>query len=213
MNTNEQEFLCVKSLSIRRGNQLVLKGLEFSLSVGTGLCLQGANGSGKTTLLRCLAGLVDSDRGQIYIAGDVANSLMRTQSCIYCGHGDGLRMGLTVREHVHLTLRLYGASTHRADLEAAICNAGLEPSFRLCNLSAGQRRRAALCSLPLLRRRVWLLDEPSAPLDTEGVEWVQCLVSSHLKRGGVAVVATHSNLMSELPELRLGAANSMEEGS
>ena len=58
-------------------------------------------------------------------------------------------------------------------------------------LSAGQRRRVALAMLMLQGARVWLLDEPTTNLDSEGrallVEWTR----RHVAAGGIAVIATH----------------------
>ena len=58
-------------------------------------------------------------------------------------------------------------------------------------LSAGQRRRVALAMLMLQGAKVWLLDEPTTNLDSEGrrllVEWTR----RHVAAGGIAVIATH----------------------
>ena len=58
-------------------------------------------------------------------------------------------------------------------------------------LSAGQRRRVALAMLQLSGAKLWLLDEPTTNLDSEGrrllVEWTR----RHLADGGLAVIATH----------------------
>jgi heme exporter protein A len=58
-------------------------------------------------------------------------------------------------------------------------------------LSAGQRRRTALAMLKLQGAKLWLLDEPTTNLDSEGrallVEWTR----RHVAEGGLAVIATH----------------------
>ena len=61
-------------------------------------------------------------------------------------------------------------------------------------LSAGQRRRIGLARLAVLRRPVWILDEPVTALDAAGIDLLAKLVHDHLDRGGVAVLATHQAL-------------------
>ena len=57
--------------------------------------------------------------------------------------------------------------------------------------SAGQRRRAGLARLLTAPRPVWLLDEPTAALDSEGEAMLGGLMEAHLGRGGMIVAATH----------------------
>jgi heme exporter protein A len=70
-------------------------------------------------------------------------------------------------------------------------------------LSAGQRRRVDLARAVLVQREVWLLDEPTAALDSDGVAIVRSLIDEHLARGGIAVVATHDDLGSGFKRLEL----------
>jgi heme exporter protein A len=41
---------------------------------------------------------------------------------------------------------------------------------------------------------LWLLDEPFAALDPEGIERVQSLLEEHLARGGMVVLTTHQEV-------------------
>jgi heme exporter protein A len=58
-------------------------------------------------------------------------------------------------------------------------------------LSKGQKRRAALARLLAARARLWLLDEPLASLDNDGVELVAGLLKTHVSAGGMAILVTH----------------------
>ena len=58
-------------------------------------------------------------------------------------------------------------------------------------LSAGQKKRAALARLLLLAADVWLLDEPFANLDREGIALVNRLIERHAAHGGAAMVTSH----------------------
>ncbi len=68
-------------------------------------------------------------------------------------------------------------------------------------LSQGQRRRIGLARLTLVRRPLWILDEPVTALDAAGTGLLATLVAEHLESGGLAVAATHTSL--GLPEPRV----------
>jgi heme exporter protein A len=58
-------------------------------------------------------------------------------------------------------------------------------------LSAGQKKRLSLARMWLSPAPLWLLDEPYANLDLDGIALVNALVSEHLADGGAALVTTH----------------------
>jgi heme exporter protein A len=61
-------------------------------------------------------------------------------------------------------------------------------------LSQGQRRRIGLARLQLIRRPLWILDEPLTALDAEGTDVLRRLLARHLDGGGVCVAASHQPL-------------------
>src|SRR6185369_2480174 len=95
-------MLAARALACRRGERLVLAGVELDLAPGAALLLRGANGSGKSTLLRCLAGLLAPAAGTLLwdgrpIADDPEAHHGRLH---YLGHLDGLKPALTARENL-----------------------------------------------------------------------------------------------------------------
>ena len=59
------------------------------------------------------------------------------------------------------------------------------------HLSAGQKRRLALARIWLSPAPLWLLDEPYANLDLDGINLANRLLPAHLRGGGAALVTTH----------------------
>ena len=98
---------------------------------------------------------------------------------------------------------------HEQALDAALERTGLTRQRRLpfTRLSAGQRRRLGLARLALSTRPLWLLDEPTTALDSDGQTLFAGLLDEHLARGGCALVATHLGLPVRTAglQLRLGA--------
>src|SRR5687767_7160127 len=62
----------VRNLTKRFGNFVALRDVSFSVATGELVALLGPSGSGKTTLLRIIAGLEDSDVGNVLFDGDDA---------------------------------------------------------------------------------------------------------------------------------------------
>ena len=58
-------------------------------------------------------------------------------------------------------------------------------------LSAGQNKRLALARLLLQRAPLWLLDEPYANLDLDGIALVDRLIGAHVAAGGAVLLTTH----------------------
>ncbi|MFC4725862.1 heme ABC exporter ATP-binding protein CcmA [Glycocaulis abyssi] len=174
--------LGVQSLTLSRGGRALVRDLSFTLAPGEALVLTGPNGTGKTTLLRAIAGLVRPDAGTI-----------TALPLAYLGHGDALKPAETVSEAISFAARLHGAGDGRAALAAM----GLSKLvFRACGqLSAGQKRRLAIARLTLnTEARLWLMDEPAAPLDGDGKALLAALVADFRARGGMVIAATHADL-------------------
>ena len=58
-------------------------------------------------------------------------------------------------------------------------------------LSAGQRRRLALCRLLTGRATLWVLDEPFSSLDADGARTLYTVLDEHLSSGGSVVLTSH----------------------
>ena len=60
-------LLQLKDIALTFGGTPLLTGAELSVSSGECVALVGRNGSGKSTLLKIAAGLVDPDRGDVFL--------------------------------------------------------------------------------------------------------------------------------------------------
>lgn len=176
----------VENLAAARGLRVLFEGLSFSLSQGESLELRGANGSGKSTLLRILAGLTRQHAGDVRYSG-AGDEPGRH----FLGHLDAVKPSETAIEQARFWARYFGRPVAEAD--AAMKRVGLSSRNAVPGrgLSAGQKRRLALTRLLIEPRPVWLLDEPTAALDTEGRALVGQLVDEHRARGGMVIAAVH----------------------
>jgi heme exporter protein A len=187
-------MLRVEQLCCARGPRELFRDLSFVAEAGELVLVTGPNGSGKTTLLRALAGLTRPASGTITWS-DALRGLAESRA--YLGHAAGWKDALTVTENLRLAWQLdaEAAADDGAALEA-LERVGLarQRNLAVARLSQGQRKRLHLARLTRSTRPLWLLDEPAAALDDQGLGLLAELVAGHLGRGGLAAIATHQPL-------------------
>lgn len=196
--------LSVSELASERGGRPVFDEISFETGDGHLLTITGPNGAGKSTLLRIVAGFLPATGGEIGL--DPAPDAPRGTLMHYLGHRDGLKSAMSVRENIDFWRATAGPSGlsplealdrvrlgHLIDLPAAY-------------LSAGQKRRVAIARLVAVHRPIWLLDEPTAALDTQSEQELGGIIQEHLAAGGMVLAATHLQLPIEATSnLALGA--------
>jgi heme exporter protein A len=186
-------LLNFRDLAVARGDRVLLRGLSGEVVAGNILHVRGRNGSGKTSLLEVLGGLREPAAGTVTRVGE-------PEQCHWLGHRNALNEALTPEENLRFWCALQDIAGDVAD---ALSRFQLSAAARRpCReLSAGQKRRAALARLLLQRRALWLLDEPMSALDGEGVAlWLE-LLRAHCAQGGAAIVTSHQPLPADLPGL------------
>lgn len=190
--------LIVEDLSAKRGDDLIFQDISFVLDASEALVVTGANGSGKSTLLRVLAGLLAAETGTVRIEGFDAEIERAGEVSHYLGHRNAMKRELTVGENLTFWKRYLGDSPHGTgmDIDEATDAVGLGDLVQIPfgYLSAGQQRRMAMAKLLVSYRPVWILDEPTAALDTGADQLFAGLVTRHRANGGIVIAATHQPL-------------------
>ena len=185
------------------GYQHLFKNLSFALGSGEFLLVKGNNGSGKTTLLKILSGLRRPESGQVlWHQRDIQRIGAEYRSQVnWLGHMNGVKDSLTALENLHMMLRLLPQPLKEKHNDKVLKNIlehmGLSgQDHRLSyHFSAGMKRRLALSRLLLSEAPLWILDEPQAALDQDGIKLFEALLTGHLIRGGSAVIASHHEII------------------
>jgi heme exporter protein A len=200
--------LTIRSLTLGRGDRVLIEGLDLDVGAGEAVVLTGPNGAGKTSLLRAVAGLIRPLAGRIAIEGGdgevpLEDAIARDAHLI--GHQDGLKTARRAWDEVLFQVRWTGGSA--ASARAACARMGLNALLdqQVRKLSAGQRRRLALVRLAASSRDLWLLDEPLAPLDRVQRARLGDLLGEHLARGGLVLAAAHDPLPVESRTIEIAA--------
>ncbi|WP_417233155.1 heme ABC exporter ATP-binding protein CcmA [Brevundimonas sp.] len=199
----------VSGLALSRGERVLFRDLDLTLTGGEAVALTGANGAGKTSLLRAVAGFIRSEAGAVTFNGADGDRIdpqdARAHGLHLLGHLDGLKTARTARDELMFQSQWLG---HTPDgIAGAIETLGLAPllDLEVRKLSAGQRRRLALARLTGAPRSLWLLDEPLSPLDARWRAAVGAMMTRHLEAGGLILAAVHDPLPIPARALDLGA--------
>ena len=180
--------------------------LDFEATAGEALAVTGPNGSGKTSLLRLIAGLLTPSAGSIELVGGEAELTLPEQAH-YLGHRDALKPALSVAENLAFWRDFLGGDEREANESLAAVGLAHTTQLPAAYLSAGQRRRLSLARLKVVKRPIWLLDEPANALDAVGQRMFTDLMNEHLAGGGLIVAATHGPLGIAAKELRIGGVS------
>ncbi len=150
---------------------LILKNVTFHLADGERVGLVGLNGCGKSTLMRILAGEQPPTSGAIRWVHPSRSRAYLSQDGLW---QEELPLGGQIGQVPEDLLSRCGITK-----EMLVRPAG--------TLSGGQKTRAGLARALAGQPHVLLLDEPTNHLDTEGLQWLESVLSSY--RGTVLVVS------------------------
>ena len=153
-----------------------IKDISMTIKKGEWVSIIGHNGSGKSTLSKLLIGLLQADKGDIYIDGQQLNEDsiydIRKKIGIVFQNPDNQFIGSTVRDDIAFGLE--NRQVPHEDMDAIIDEFSKkvhmeefldkEPS----NLSGGQKQRVAIAGVLAMRPDIIILDEATAMLDPKG---------------------------------------------
>ena len=190
----------IQGLSIRFGNNEVIKGLDLQVHEGEFLVLLGPSGCGKSTLLHSIAGLIDVSEGRIEIGGkDMTDAEPSARGIGMVFQSYALYPTMTVERNMSFGLRVAG--TPKAEITRRVSKAAdmlqLTPLLarKPAQLSGGQRQRVAIGRALVREAGVFLFDEPLSNLDAKlRAELRRELKLLHQSLGSTMVYVTHDQV-------------------
>ena len=195
--------LKVEDLSSVRSEKAIFEKLNFEVFPGQNIEIIGSNGSGKTTLLRTLAGLIQSERGNINWLDNENNfHKYRSFECFFQGHELGIKNLLTVFENLELTHNAKGMN--KEQIQECLKRVGLKNINDLAsNLSVGQKKRISIARWLLKDFKIYFIDEPFSALDDEATNLIESLIKELNSKGCSFVITGHrpSNILANRLEI------------
>lgn len=175
-------ILNIENVTKVYGNKVLFDKVSLGINEGDKLGVIGINGTGKSTLLKMIAGLEETDSGDIIRNNQADFS--------YLAQNTEFEEGDTVISYV---MRGKTSSNPNWNLEAearTILRKLRVPDAEaeIAPLSGGEKKRVALAKTLLSPSKVLILDEPTNHLDNRMVMWLE----EYLKKyKGVLIMVTH----------------------
>ncbi len=193
----------LRSVHKRFGPVRALAGADLTAFPGEVHSLLGENGAGKTTLMSLLHGAMEPDDGEILIDGSEVR-LRTPRDAMAAGIGMvhqhfTLVSNLSVVENVALgvrgdggglRLRLDRVRERIAELES-VTGIPVDPDAPVGGLSVGARQRVEILKLLYRDPSILILDEPTAVLAPQGVEWLFGVLRSLAEQGRTVLLIAH----------------------
>ena len=173
---------------------MVAKGLDFTVAEGDYLCILGDNGAGKSTLVKAILSLHEPLSGSLeftFPRSEIGYLPQRTEvrrdfpSSVWEVVLSGCVNSLSHRLFYGRKDRM----TAEANLERMEISDLRKQSFS--NLSGGQQQRVMLARALCAAKKVLLLDEPVAGLDSHTSSELYRLIDSLNEDGMTVIMVTH----------------------
>ncbi|OOH88044.1 ABC transporter ATP-binding protein [Pasteurellaceae bacterium 15-036681] len=186
------------------GDQPLLDHTELHIEPGERVCLVGRNGAGKSTLMKVLAGDVQLDDGKLIFEKDIVVTRLEQdpprhiKDTVFDYVAEGIaHLADLLKEYHHISQQMQtdfsdSLMTKLSEVQQKLEHANgwqfenriqdtlklleLDPDKRLCELSGGWVRRAALARALVADPDVLLLDEPTNHLDIDAISWLENLL-------------------------------------
>ncbi len=177
--------------------QFVIDNLSFSVNKGEMVGLIGLNGAGKSTTIKHILGLMEAQKGEIFIKQkkflEAPNEYRFSYS--YIPETPILYEDLTLQEHLTVTAMAYGLS--EAELQERSTN--LLKEFRMEKMlhwfpgyfSKGMRQKVMIMCAFLLRPPLYIVDEPFIGLDPIAIKSLLNHLVAMKEKGAGILMSTH----------------------
>jgi phospholipid/cholesterol/gamma-HCH transport system ATP-binding protein len=185
------------------GSKRVLTGFTLDVNEGETMVIIGYSGTGKSVAIKHIVGLLEPDRGTVFVDGLEVPKLKRRElydlraRIGYVFQFAALFDSLTIGDNVAMGLRKQG-TLNEQEIEARV-NEALElvdlPNVATrfpAELSGGMRKRVGIARAIALRPKYLLYDEPTTGLDPVTSAVIDELMIRMRDRLGVtSIVITH----------------------
>lgn len=193
-------YLSAENIGRDLGEKWLFKGLTFGILQGEKVALIGSNGSGKTTLLNMVAGLTETDGGEISIRKDIRVGYLEQEPDM-AGELSVMETIFYAENEITTAIKNYEIATETNDIELMssaietldalqawdyeakvkqiLGKLGIHDFDKLVSqLSGGQKKRVALAKVLIDNPDFLILDEPTNHLDLQTIEWLEGFLST-----------------------------------
>jgi lipopolysaccharide export system ATP-binding protein len=198
--------LIIKELSKEFAKRKVVHRVSFELKQSQIMGLLGPNGAGKTTLFYMIAGLINSDEGDILLnqisLTNLGISQRSEQGISYLPQESSIFRKLSVEENILSSLEQRQELTKgqiSEELDSLLNEFGLNElrKSKSIQLSGGERRRVEIARALAKKPNFLLLDEPFAGIDPIAVSELKDIFRN-LKKKKIGILISDHNVIETM---------------
>ncbi|MCR4791685.1 MAG: Fe-S cluster assembly ATPase SufC [Lachnospiraceae bacterium] len=207
-----QEILKVENLCVKVLEKDILKGLDLTIGEGETHVIMGPNGAGKSTLGNTLMGKSEYEvtSGNVTFLGEDLLSMEvheRARKGLFMSFQNPIEVpGVRLSEFIRNSCEAMGNKMSlwnfkkAAAVQMKVLN--MDPAYldRELNVgfSGGEKKKAEILQLLMLKPRLAILDETDSGLDVDAVRTVSEGVKAYQEQvGGSLLIITHSTRILE----------------
>lgn len=187
----------LKNICVNIEDKQILNDISLLAEDGEFISLLGPSGCGKSTLLKTIAGLLEEERGHVFINGQSVNKApVNKRGAVIVFQDLRLFPNMNVAENVAFPLKMQGMgkAARLVQAEQMLKKVQLEGfgKRRIAQMSGGQLQRVALARALAARPKLLLLDEPFSSLDENlRQEMRELVLKLHSEFGMTTILVTH----------------------
>lgn len=202
-------MITVNNISKFFGEKEVLKNISTQFEKGKTNLIIGRSGSGKTVFMKCLLGLLDVDRGNIFFDNRNFTSmspkerklLQQEMGAVF--QGGALFDSMNVEQNVMFPLNMFTNMTYEEKLKRVnFCleRVNLHNVNKLLpsELSGGMKKRVAIARAIALNPKYLFCDEPNSGLDPLTSNIIDKLISEITKEFNITTIINTHDMNSVL---------------
>ena len=218
-------MLTIQNFTQVYGDKTAVDTLSVHIAPGEICGFIGHNGAGKTTTLKAACGILQFDKGDIFIDGHSIKTdpIACKKALAYVPDNPDLYDFLTGIRYLNFVADIYGISaedrTQRIRHYGELLGMTDDLTLPLSDCSHGMRQKVALIAALIHEPKLILMDEPFVGLDPIASHQLKNVMHEHCSRGGAIFFSTHVLEVAEklcdkvaiIKGGRLVASGTMEE--
>lgn len=175
----------------------VLKDISFEIKENELVGLIGLNGAGKSTTIKHIIGLMEAQKGAIYLNNKtfLEDKEAYRKSFAFIPETPILYEELTLEEHLKITAMAYGLSEEQYKVRITPLLKEFRMEKRLkwfpTHFSKGMKQKVMIMCAFLVEPKLYIVDEPFLGLDPLGINSVLELMENAKKNGAGILMSTH----------------------
>lgn len=186
--------ISVQRVTVRFGEETVLKEVSHNFEEGKIHGIVGNNGSGKTVLMKCICGFLIPGAGHVMVQGrQVGRDMDFPDDMGIIIETPGFLPNLTGMKNLQILASLKNKASGDA-IRSAIRQVGLDPDLKkhVSKYSLGMRQRLGIAQAIMEDPSILVLDEPFNGLDKNGVAHMRGLIKGLRQDGKTILLASHN---------------------